>query len=136
MRLARRPTELQQGWQQQTAWRQVAQPPGQPLVQQRQHAAVPEDGVPRSTDVGAKRSMPHLRLSVTQKIVDRRSLATEILNVLAAGMKKERVTFHAHTSKFELEVEPVQFAEVEIFKLLDDRVKSRKRAGMASQNKV
>jgi hypothetical protein len=78
-----------------------------------------------SADVGAKRSMPHLRLRVMQKIVDHRSLATEILNVLAAGMNKERVTFHAHMSKLEQEVEPVQFAEVEIFKLLDDCVKSR-----------
>jgi hypothetical protein len=60
-----------------------------------------------STDAGAKRSMPHLRLRVTQKIVDRRMLATEILNVLAAGMHKERVTLHAHTSKLKQEVEPV-----------------------------
>ncbi len=74
-------------------------------------------------DAGAKRSMPHLRLRVTQKIVDRRMLATEILDVLAAGMRKESVTLHAHTSKLKQEVEPVQFVEVEIFELLDDPVK-------------
>ncbi len=60
---------------------------------------------------------------MTKKIMDRRSLATEILNVLVAGMNKERVTFHTHTSKLEGEVEPVQFAL--IFKHLDDCVKSR-----------
>ncbi len=66
-----------------------------------------------------------MRLLVMKKIVDHRSLATEIINVLAAGINKERVTFHAHTSKLEGEVEPVQFAKVEIFELLDDCVKSR-----------
>jgi hypothetical protein len=59
-----------------------------------------------SSDAGAKRSMLHLRLLVMQKIVDCRSLATEILNVLAAGMKKERVSFHAHMSKLKQEVKP------------------------------
>jgi hypothetical protein len=59
------------------------------------------------SDAGAKRSMLHLRLRVTQKIVDHRMLATEILDVLAAGMHKERVTLHAHASKLKREVEPV-----------------------------
>ncbi len=39
-------TELQEGWRPRPAQQQVARPPAQPLGQQRQHAAVPEDDVP------------------------------------------------------------------------------------------